>query len=491
MDLNQASRSAEVAEDVRASLRLAAGGGREFSQRVVALLEKTEEILKHTPEAHIPPEWQVMTSGLRVLASRIACLAIAQGEQGDLASEYARADILLSQLRSLLGSDSHRLPVHMESVRQSVLKAEQWDLEGLCKLLSVIPLPTLYWYDRGLIQPYTDAHEVPKLAPNPMVRVVVFLGQTPVATPQFLKPNILYPLEFRVRGIAWPDDAVRFNLNLSTTCTQSEFSLSQLSMEKPLGTDISEYEGSLSGHILFNFAQSSVTDDLIFAVHGAFETSEGLFEEIPVIGHTELRLRVLAPSRSPTWTDERPIDQHLLDLVTKLIADCPEIAEEMPELLEILQALSRLLATYAQEAIYKGRDDVLEKEFHTQALRDLRFQLGQDVQEHPGQAGGITDIRYKGVIVELKVEKEDGDRDYIASKYTEQVVQYTGVEARQVSVLLVLDLTAKDKPPGDIRNDILLRDVETHGGDDAHKEFPSKALVFVVNGNTKYPSAYS
>ena len=206
---------------------------------------------------------------------------------------------------------------------------------------------------------------------------------------------------------------------------------------------------------------------------------------------TELRLRVLAPSSSPTWTDDRPIDQHLVDLVTKLIADCPEITEEMPELLEMLQALSRLLATYAQEAIYKGRDDVLEKEFQKQVLRDLRFQLGQDVQEHPGQAGGITDIRYKGVIVELKVEKENGDRGNIASKYTEQVVQYTGVEARQVSVLLVLDLTAKDKPPGDIRNDILLRDVETHGGDDAHKEFPSKAFVFVVNGNTKYPSAYS
>ena len=124
-------------------------------------------------------------------------------------------------------------------------------------------------------------------------------------------------------------------------------------------------------------------------------------------------------------------------------------------------------------------------------LRDLRNQLGQDVQEHPNQAGGITDIRYRGVIVELKVEKENGGREYLSKKYSDQAVQYAGVEARQVSIVLVLDLTSKDKPPGDIRNDIILTDVETHGGDDRTKEFPSKTFVFVINGNMKNPSVYS
>jgi hypothetical protein len=110
-------------------------------------------------------------------------------------------------------------------------------------------------------------------------------------------------------------------------------------------------------------------------------------------------------------------------------------------------------------------------------LRDLRNILGQDVQEYPSQAGGITDIRYRGVIVELKVEKENGDREHISKKYTLQSVQYAGVEARQVSILLVLDLTAKNKPPGDIRNDIILTGVETHGGEGGAKKFPSKCSV--------------
>ena len=90
------------------------------------------------------------------------------------------------------------------------------------------------------------------------------------------------------------------------------------------------------------------------------------------------------------------------------------------------------------------------------------------------------------MIVELKVEDEDGNRDQLTKKYTAQATQYAGVEARQVSILLVLDLTEKTNPPGDIRNDIFLSDVATHGAGDT-PPFPSKAFIFVVNGNTRNP----
>ena len=182
-----------------------------------------------------------------------------------------------------------------------------------------------------------------------------------------------------------------------------------------------------------------------------------------------MRLRVVNEDRHSLMTGNRRLDQHIAELVTKLLSDHPKIQDELQDLLKMLQVLTRLLATYAQEAIYKGESDVPESEFQSTVLRDLRSQLGQDVQEHPNQAGGVTDIRYRGVVVELKVEKENGDREYISRKYTAQAAQYAGVEARQVSILLVLDLTTKDKPPGDIRNDIILTDVETHGGDDRAK----------------------
>ena len=185
------------------------------------------------------------------------------------------------------------------------------------------------------------------------------------------------------------------------------------------------------------------------------------------------------------------MDRHIVDLIGKLHSECPNFKDELPALLEMLHALTDLLAVYVQEANFKGRSEVAESEFQKTVTRDLRIRLGQDVQEHPHQAGGIPDIRFRGVIVELKVEKENGDRNHIATKYAAQGVQYASPEARQVSILLVLDLTKKENPPGDIRNDIILTDVPTHGGDDRTKKFASKAFVFVINGNMKNPSSYS
>lgn len=117
--------------------------------------------------------------------------------------------------------------------------------------------------------------------------------------------------------------------------------------------------------------------------------------------------------------------------------------------------------------------------------------LGQDLQDHPHLGGGITDLRFNDVVIELKVEDKIENRAAIAEKYTSQLTQYEGTQARQVGVVLVLDLTEKNLPPGDIRNDIMLVSVPTHGSSDPDEKHPSKAFVFIINGNTVNPSSYS
>ena len=116
--------------------------------------------------------------------------------------------------------------------------------------------------------------------PDPIVRVIAFLDQQPMASPQFLNRGILYGLKFRVRGLEWPQDADRLRLNLNTTCPREVFSVSEFSMDKPTTTQSDEFEGSLTGQIIFNAEQSSLLDDLTFAVHAAFETNEGDLTEI-------------------------------------------------------------------------------------------------------------------------------------------------------------------------------------------------------------------
>ena len=185
------------------------------------------------------------------------------------------------------------------------------------------------------------------------------------------------------------------------------------------------------------------------------------------------------------------MDARVLELLQGLERSTPAASSELPELLPVLEALASFLGVFSQRGVFKGPDKVHENELQRHVVDFMRMKLGEEVQEHGHQAGGIPDVRYRGVIVELKVEKGTGDRAAICKKYTAQPTQYEGSEARQVSVLLVLDLTEKDLPPGDIRNDILLADVATHGGPDSSKPHPSKAFVFVLNGNIRSPSSYS
>jgi hypothetical protein len=491
LDLEHAAAFLPLVIEIRALLGKSQKMAQTTAEELTGIAERLERLLNETPDDHAPAGWHVMPIGLRLLASHAQCLAIAHGEDGDLVEERARGDVLADELRQRLAPERFAVPAVLEPARQSLVGATSFDPTNLREFLLSIPLPTLYWKQEEPIALPRDETSDVDVAPDPLLRVIVFLDNAPVASPQLLKAGLLYPLVLRVRGLTWPEEAQRLRLDVLTTCPASEYAISSFVLEKPALIEDFEYNGELAGQIKFNSGQSSVLDDLVFEIRAAFELPDGDFREVPVIGHHALRLRVVDENQHPLMSGNRRLDRHTEELLMKVLKECPGVRDELPDLFPMLQALGRLLATYAQEAVFKGRSDVSEAEFHRTVLRDLRFQLGQDVQEHPGQAGGITDIRYRGVIVELKVEKTNGDRQSICKSYTAQSAQYAGVEARQTSVVLVLDVTKKLLPPGDIRNDILLTDVATHGGDDSSKRFPSKAFIFVVNGNVKSPSSYS
>ena len=487
LELDHACESASVILDVRETLKTKPGD----ADALERLRTRIGELCRQTPDNYLPNAWRVMNAGLSVVSSQAKSVAIAHGAHGDLVSEQARTQVLLGEFRTELNREMLLLSGALEEARRELSGTTAPSADKIRDFLLQVPLPTIYFKAREQRFPVRERAQPQDDAPAPLVCAIAFLDHAPLVTPQLVKVDLLYPLAFRLKGLTWPDKAARLRVDLLTTCPGSEFSVSEFVLDRPETITDFEYEGEVSGQIKFNSAQSSLLEDLVFVVRAAFELPDGVFQEIPVIGHHELRLRVTSQQNHPLMSGNRRLDRHVEELLTKLLEECPSVRDELDDLLPMLQALTSLLATYAQEAVYKGRSDVSEAEFQTAVLRDLRNQLGQDVQEHPSQAGGITDIRFRGVIVELKVEDQKGDRQHICQKYTAQSAQYAGVEARQVSVLLVLDLTAKDKPPGDIRNDILLTDVETHGSDSGLPPFPSKAFVFVVNGNMKSPSDYS
>ncbi|MCF2151804.1 hypothetical protein IQ276_036415 [Desmonostoc muscorum LEGE 12446] len=496
LDIDHAHHAAKIIVNLRKLLQIIDLRKGECITQISDVIDSMETHLAKTAESNELNVWQLVLMGLRVLGSHLHCRNIALNKSGDLLSERERLAILCAEFQSYL-SDSVSQGTNNHKVINEVIGQDGRSINPgrLLLFLQSIPLPITYWKHKRDHFPFSpeslSADEENNLLPSPLVRIIAFIDNAPLVTPQLLQPKLIYSLKFRIRGITWHKDAERLRLDLLTTYPSSDYSISNFALQQPECIEDNEYEGELTGQIKFISAQSLLSEDITFIVRCAFELVDGSFHEVAVIGHNQIDFRIVEPQGYGFSSGRPSLDKHVAQLLESLLKDSPSVRDELPELFSVLDALTRLLGTYAQGSVFKDNLSISEAEFQLTIVRDLRFILGQDVEEHPSQAGGITDIRYRGIIIELKVEKTNGNRQQICEKYTRQSTQYESVEARQISVVLILDITPKNNPPGDIRNDILLVDVPTHGGDDLTKKYPSKAFVFVVNGNIKKPSDYS
>jgi hypothetical protein len=489
LDPEHARRSIEASRQCRELVGALTQGKNRWGE-IEALVRTLEAHLQSSSEERPVALWKLALACLRALDSEHRLRTAARSSSGGVTEESARLAVLLRELEECLaevGTESSR--GHSDGTYS--LDSVQFDAKAALDLLSVLPLPTLYYTEKEDVWEGRRARSapVPEERRPPLLKVIAFIDEAPLVCPQVLRPGLLYSLRLRIRGSFWATGTDSLRLDLISTCPAGSYTVSQFSIPRPK-TD-GEFEAEADGNITFHAAQSPGSMNLAFTVRCRFHPDEGASSDAVVVGHHRLQFRVGDLSRLAIASGYRRMDARVLELLQGLERSTPAVSSELPELLRVLEALASFLGVYSQRGVFKESDKVQEKEFQQHVVDFMRMKLGEEVQEHGNQAGGITDIRYRGVIVELKVEKDTGDRAAICKKYTAQPTQYEGSEARQLSVLLVLDLTEKDLPPGDIRNDILLADVPTHGGADSSKPHPSKAFVFVLNGNIRSPSSYS
>lgn len=113
-----------------------------------------------------------------------------------------------------------------------------------------------------------------------------------------------------------------------------------------------------------------------------------------------------------------------------------------------------------------------------------RSDIGEYLQGHPEAAGGITDLTFRDIPIELKVENSKVLFPKDFSKFFDQSAAYAIGLGKRIGVLFVLEASPKSAPVGIVEDDI---EVFFHQAEQS----PIAIVVAVVRGGFPKPSSYS
>jgi subtilase family serine protease len=109
--------------------------------------------------------------------------------------------------------------------------------------------------------------------------------------------------------------------------------------------------------------------------------------------------------------------------------------------------------------------------------------IGEHLQGHPEAAGGITDLTFRDIPIELKVENSKVLFPKDFKKYFNQTAAYAIGLGKRIGVLSVLEASQKKEPVGVVEDDI---EVFVHQTGNS----PILIVVVVVRGGFPKPSSY-
>ena len=212
-------------------------------------------------------------------------------------------------------------------------------------------------------------------------------------------------------------------------------------------------------------------------------------ETVEVAGYRRLRLRPFDPSRD-ILTEHEQTDQRLLTMFDGL-SDPQYDTEDVRAFCRLFGACVRAGQSIMFEKTFQKGTRVTEAQFHDELEKRLRTnpELCGRLTRRDAVAGGFDDLLHDDVIAELKVERNKPVTIENSVRYIGQSTQYGVGRGSQLSVLIVLDHSPKEVPPGVLENYIGWIQPRLHGLDDA--AYPSRVGVLIINTNLPVPSAWS
>jgi len=296
----------------------------------------------------------------------------------------------------------------------------------------------------------------------------------------YLKPGMSYDLTIEVRVSNWPKSASVLLLTPVTIDIREQNWLPSFRFEKPEG------EGSFiltgTGRAVLEVAHSFGSRPYEFIYAAEFDDASGC-RDVAIVGHRRLLLEGTDVVSNPL-TGFSNVDRHLLSIRNKLRTFPGLHPDDVANTMIVLGGMGNIAAQALKGDLFKSGTS--EQQFQNKATEMLRNRsdIGEHLQGHPEAAGGITDLTFRDIPIELKVENNKVLFPKDFSKFFDQTAAYVIGLGKRIGVLSVLEASPKPAPVGVVEDDI---EVFVH----QTGQSAVAIVVVVVRGGFPKPSSYS
>jgi hypothetical protein len=492
-----------AAADARRALHEA--GSQRPTRDLAALADRLEQAAEAIQPAQSPAPvlstetaWTAWAGALRCLAHLMRWDAAVQGtsESADrqLLAARRRAEVALAGMPADHGSDPLLQPVAALSARIAAVQ-QPGDIAGLASELASIPLPARIIEERSKRYHPSAPSGEDEQRPVPAVGICRLDGAL-VTNAHVLRPDEIHDLGLELRLTEWPEHATAIEVTFLSVLSPSQARLPSFTFTRTSPDDDGVYRLSATGSLSVSFTLPAGAPPQAFPVAARF-TGPGLDEVLPVAGHNELRLRPF-DATTDALTNRPQLDERIVAMYSVLHGSGLN-ADDVQAFCRLYTAIVDKAVAMQYEGMYMNKGaGVTERAFHNDLFGRLLSDpaLEGRVERGTRAAGGFLDIIHDRINAELKVAKKTSVTVKTSHKYLGQPADYAADTGSQLSILVVLDMTRKQAPPGVLENYLGLMRPAVDGFDDPQfpsddPRFPSIVGVVIIKANLPVPSAYS
>ncbi len=302
----------------------------------------------------------------------------------------------------------------------------------------------------------------------------------PLGQIHYLSPGEIHDLDIEVRVSRWPKGATALVIEPITVERFSTYQMPIFSIAAPDGPGPHQLRQQGRAMLQVPHHMNARPFEFKYAAKFVPATVE---QPVEVVGQRTLLLEGVDLARSPI-TGYANLDRKFLQ-VRDTLRLTPGLSQD-----EVADALSLAapIANYAGQSVQDNLFDTTlsEAEFQKRLKSFLRSQpkIGSNLEEHPRAGGGITDLSYKGIRLELK---SVADRTFTlkdCEAFVAQTASYAVASGKRLAILCVLDCSRKQEAPFPVEDgfDVVVHQV-------------GSSLTFIITiliqGNLAKPSSLS